>query len=53
MRLALQRLRYPTLIYALCLIILITRVVVRSFAEEDSFITFRVVDNFVNGFGLR
>ena len=42
----------PFLYYS-CAALLVARVVLRSWIEEDAFITFRVVDNFVHGYGLR
>src|SRR5262245_30077640 len=40
-------------LYTACAVLLLARVVLRSWIEEDAFITFRVVDNFVHGYGLR
>ena len=41
-----------TLYYALFALVL-AQAVLTSWVDEDAFITFRVVDNFVHGFGLR
>lgn len=40
-------------LYVLLSAALLANVMWHSFIEEDAFITFRVVDNFVHGFGLR
>ena len=43
----------PNIFYYFCLILFCALVVLNSWIEEDAFITFRVVDNFMNGYGLR
>jgi len=41
------------IVYCAFFVAVIAQTVVTSWVDEDAFITFRVVDNFVNGFGLR
>lgn len=48
-----QNKRLAGLVYTVFAIAVITQTVVTSWVDEDAFITFRVVDNFIQGFGLR
>jgi arabinofuranosyltransferase len=45
--------RHGMAIVALCAVLVMLRVLASAWVAEDAFITFRTIDNFVNGHGLR